>query len=84
MPDYIIYKGDTVAVYRLILEQYLETISKADRKSLFGLKVEEGATSNCGRGYQAIYSIVNDSLFLNSIIHCGELDNANTIDETAS
>lgn len=84
MPDYIIYKGDTVAVYRLILEQYLETISKADRESLFGLKPGEGATSNCGRGYQAIYSIVNDSLFLNSIIHCGELDNANTIDEKAS
>ena len=84
MPDYVIFRGDTVAVYQLILEQYLETISKANRESLFGLKFRNRATLNCWRGYQAIYSIVNDSLFLNNILYCGELDNTKSIDEGSS
>lgn len=71
-PDYVIYKGDTIPIYNLILEQYLKKIEKSDKGSLFGLKFREGASLNCWRGYQAIYSIENDSLFLKNIIHCGE------------
>ena len=72
MPDYIIYKGDTIPVYNLILEQYFQKIRKPDNGSLFGLKFRKGASFNCWRGYQALYSIENDSLFLKNIIDCGE------------
>ncbi len=80
VPDYVIYKGDTIPVYKLILEQYFQKIEKSDKGSLFGLKFREGASFNCWRGYQAIYSIENDSLFLKNIIDCGEWP----IDQTAS
>lgn len=80
VPDYLIYKGDTIPVYTLILEQYFEKIQKSDKGDLFGLKFREGASFNCWRGYQAIYSIENDSLFLKNIIDCGE----NKIDLQAS
>jgi hypothetical protein len=63
-PDYIIYKGDTLATYTLILEQYFQLQEKADQGKLFGLSFRDGATFNCWRGYQAIYKIDNDSLFL--------------------
>ncbi|MDP2059303.1 MAG: hypothetical protein Q8J97_06165, partial [Flavobacteriaceae bacterium] len=72
IPDYEIYKGDTIPVYNLILEQYFQKIEKSDKGSLFGLKFREGASFNCWRGYQAIYLIENDSLFLKNIIDCGE------------
>lgn len=79
-PDYLIYKGDTIPIYTLILEQYFEKIQKSDKGDLFELKFREGASFNCWRGYQAIYSIENDSLFLTNIIDCGE----NKIDLQAS
>src|SRR5690606_13425185 len=44
-------------------------------EQLFGLAFRDGATFNCWRGYQAIYKIENDSLFLVDIINCGELRN---------
>lgn len=84
LPDYIIFKGDTIPVYNLILEQYFEKIEKSDQESLFGLNFREGASVNCWRGYQAIYIIENDSLFLKDIIHCGELYGNNLIDKEAS
>ncbi|WP_179320182.1 hypothetical protein [Winogradskyella helgolandensis] len=80
VPDYIIYKGDTIPIYNLILEKYFQKIEKSDKGSLFGLKFREGATLNCWRGYQAIYLIENDSLFLKNIIDCGE----RKIDQLAS
>ena len=73
VPDYIIYQGDTLPVYNLILEQYLSAINKPDQGSLFGLKFRGSGSLNCWRGYQAIYQIENDSLFLSYIINCGEL-----------
>jgi hypothetical protein len=84
LPDYVIYKGDTIPVYNLILEQYFKTANKPDQGSLFGLKFRDGASFNCWRGYQAIYSIENDSLFLNEIINCGELYNDNSINHADS
>ncbi|PIX09846.1 MAG: hypothetical protein COZ75_04655 [Flavobacteriaceae bacterium CG_4_8_14_3_um_filter_34_10] len=41
MPDYVIYKGDTIPVYNLILEQYFEKTEKSNNGDLFGLKFRE-------------------------------------------
>lgn len=87
MPDYIIFKGDTIATYNLILEQYLQRHDTTKTEQLFGLSFRnstDGSISfNCWRGYQAIYKIDNDSLFLVDIINCGERRNG-TIDKVAS
>jgi hypothetical protein len=80
MPDYLIYKGDTLSVYNLILEKYFEKNHQLDQGSLFGFKFRDGASFNCWRGYQAIYKIDNDSLFLCNIISCGERFNHKSID----
>ncbi len=80
LPDYLIFNGDTIPVYSLILEQYLEKINTPNQGDLFGLKFRGGASLNCWRGYQAIYSIENDSLFLKNVIDCGE----RKIDQKAS
>lgn len=82
-PDYIIYKGDTLATYTLLLEQYFQMQGEAEQGKLFGLSFRDGATFNCWRGYQAIYKIDNDSLFLVDIISCGERRNGK-IDKVAS
>ena len=73
MPDYIIYGKDTIATYNLILEQYLQGQDTAKTDKLFGLSFRNGSSFNCWRGYQAIYKIENDSLFLVDIIDCGQL-----------
>ena len=87
MPDYIIYKGDTIATYNLILEQYLQRHDTTKTEQLFGLifrnSTDGNISFNCWRGYQAIYRIDNDSLFLVDIINCGERRNG-TIDKIAS
>lgn len=75
LPDYIIYKNDTIATYNLILEAYLQK-NNPNQDKLFGLSfggpqnLDMGITVNCWRGYQAIYKIENDSLFLSGIIEC--------------
>jgi hypothetical protein len=74
LPDYLIYKNDTIPIYRLILEEYLNKNAN-DQGNLFGYKFRDefgGGSVNCWRGYQAIYEISNDSLFLKHIISCGE------------
>lgn len=86
LPDYVIYKGDTLATYTLILEKYFQKQGKADQGELFGLSFRDGASLNCWRGYQAIYKIDNDSLFLADIIHCsertvGEIDKAASVEK---
>ncbi|TCC87429.1 hypothetical protein [Pedobacter hiemivivus] len=73
LPDYIIYKNDTIATYNLLVEQYLQKYEHVDREQLFGLSFRDGGSFNCWRGYQAIYKIENDSLFLADIIDCGSL-----------
>lgn len=72
MPDYIIFGKDTIATYNLLLEQYLQKQDTARLEKLFGLAFRDGASLNCWRGYQAIYKIEHDSLFLVDIINCGE------------
>lgn len=83
LPDYIIFKGDTIATYTLILEQYFQKQDKAKQAKLFGLSFRDGASLNCWRGYQAIYKVENDSLFLVDIIYCGER-RSGKIDKAAS
>lgn len=75
MPDFIIYKKDTIATYNLILEKYLQKKDTANTNTLFGLSFRGNSSFNCWRGYQAIYKIENDSLFIVDIINCGELIN---------
>lgn len=75
MPDYIIYGKDTIATYNLILETYLQKLDSTKTDKLFGLSFRDGSSFSCWRGYQAVYKIENDSLFLVNIINCGELRN---------
>lgn len=78
-PDYLIYKNDTIPTYNLLVEQYLQKIKKDDGR-LFNLSFRNsvdgfsGTSPNCWRGYQAIYKIENDSLFVTNIIECHSLD----------
>jgi hypothetical protein len=75
VPDYIIYRKDTIETYNLLVEQYLQNYDTTKTNKLFGLSFRSGSSTNCWRGYQAIYKIENDSLFLIYIINCGELRN---------
>lgn len=77
IPDYIIYKKDTIPTYNLIVENYLQSLNPNEDK-LFGLSFRNsteglGTSLNCWRGYQAIYEVENDSLFVKHIISCFEL-----------
>lgn len=72
-PDYIIFEGDTFATYNLLLEPYLQKLDITEVPQLFGLAFRQSASLNCWRGYQAIYLLENDSLFLVEIIDCGAL-----------
>ena len=82
VPDYLIYKQDTIPTYNLLVEQYLQT-HKEDNGRLFNLSFRNsidgqlGSSLNCWRGYQAIYKIENDSLFVSAIIDCHSLKNKN-------
>ena len=88
VPDYIIYKGDTIVTYNLILEKYLQSQEKIASDKLFGLSFRSsdngGFSTNCWRGYQAIYKIQNDSLFLVNIINCGDFYGKKEINSAAS
>jgi hypothetical protein len=75
VPDYIIIKGDTIPTYNLLLESYLQKLDTVEAQRLFGLAFRDGASFNCWRGYQAIYMLQGDSLFLVDIITCGALRN---------
>jgi len=75
MGDLLIYKNDTTQVYRLILEQYFKQAGYTDNGQLFGFSFRgDGmqASTNCWRGYQAMYKVEHDSLFLIHILRCGE------------
>lgn len=82
VPDYIIFKNDTIPTYNLIVEQFLQQKEK-DNGQLFGLSFRNsvdgslGTSFNCWRGYQAIYKFENDSLFVIDIINCHSIKNFN-------
>lgn len=65
IPDYLIYKGDTVAIFSNPLEQYFEWTGKRELIDFVGC----GSTA-CWRGYKAIWELKNDSLFLRQITSC--------------
>jgi len=65
VPDYLIYKGDTVAIFSNPLEQYFERTGKRELIDFVGC----GSTA-CWRGYKAIWELKNDSLFLRQITSC--------------
>lgn len=81
-PDLLIYNGDTTGIYNLLLEKYFNQIKKYDdvEGKLFGLNFREGASFNCWRGYQAIFRIEDDSLWLEQITSCNEYFYTDSID----
>jgi len=60
VPDYLIYQGDTVAIYSNPLEQYFRLNNNHDIPDF----KSECSSSGCWRGYIAYWTLRNDSLFL--------------------
>jgi hypothetical protein len=60
IPDFLIYKGDTLSIYANPLESYFDSISRPD--SIFE-KYGYNSTA-CWRGYIGYWELRNDSLFL--------------------
>jgi len=60
IPDFLIYKGDTLSIYANPLESYFDTHPRPD--SLFDYN-----STACWRGYIGYWEIKNDSLFLMEI-----------------
>ncbi len=68
-PDILVDGNDTVAIFCNPLEQYLD---KKNKRKFCSEKLNWTSTA-CYRGYQAIWTIQNDSLFLLKVrIGCGE------------
>lgn len=65
VPDYMVYKGDTVAIFSNPLEQYFEQTGKRELIDFVGCW-----STACWRGYKAIWELKNDSLFLRQITSC--------------
>lgn len=66
IPDYIIYKQDTVPLFANPLEQYFTLVGNREIPDFNG---GCGSTA-CWRGYKAIWELKNDSLFLRQIAPC--------------
>jgi len=62
VPDYLIYKGDTLMLFSNPLEQFIKNQQLPD--SLFRNRLR---LSSCARGYIAYWELKNDSLFLTKI-----------------
>lgn len=64
-PDLVIYKGDTLSLYACPLESYMndELITP---KNLFGSRIGLCST-DCWRGYIAIWEIIDNKLYLKEI-----------------
>lgn len=61
--DLLIYKGDTIAVYPFLLDSLLyndDTFFEENKKIRL-------SSTACWRGYQAVFEVKNDSLFLQKI-----------------
>ncbi|MFC0878831.1 energy transducer TonB [Saccharicrinis sp. FJH2] len=61
IPDFLIYKGDTLSIYANPLESYFDTHPRPD--SLFDYN-----STSCWRGYIGYWELKNDSLFLINIL----------------
>jgi hypothetical protein len=73
-PDLIIYKNDTIPTYNLLIEKYLREKFIDDELTKFSFKGELIPLS-CWRGYQGVYEVVDNKLYLLGMIDCGGLRN---------
>jgi len=80
-PDLLIIENDTIPIYHLPLEIYLKkhepNYINQVRKPETGFLI----SFNCWRGYQGVWKIKNDKLYLIDIISCGfkEFDNSKEV-----
>lgn len=65
VPDYLIYDGDTIALFSNPLKTFLD---KNEIEEIPGLA--ECSSTACWRGYVALWELKNDSLFLAGIQSC--------------
>lgn len=77
VPDYLVYKGDTIAIFSNPLEKYFELTGKRELIDFVGC----GSTA-CWRGYKAIWELKDDKLYLVQVTSCHkscglEIKNAN-------
>ena len=65
VPDFLIYKGDTLAIFTNPLEKYFDQTGKRELIDFVGC----GSTA-CWRGYKAIWELKGDDLYLIKITSC--------------
>ena len=68
MPDFLIYKGDTLRVFGFPLEEHpkIKALNrKISKRDYYGC-----GSSACGRGYMVEWSIIDDQLYLTGIDLC--------------
>ncbi|MFC6999131.1 hypothetical protein [Rufibacter roseus] len=63
VPDLLLIGKDTIFLYSFPLENFLE-------HRPFGFTSDSLRSTNCWRGYQAIWRLVNDTLYLERIRRC--------------
>jgi hypothetical protein len=70
VPDYLIVKNDTIPIFFLPLEEYLQ-----ENKSSYLNKILQDTArfipQNCWRGYQAVWKLENNKLYLVDLKSCG-------------
>jgi hypothetical protein len=64
MPDLLVYQGDTLLLQANPLEQWLDQLP--ERPAEFS----SASATNCWRGYQAIWQLENEQLYLVRIVCC--------------
>jgi hypothetical protein len=65
VPDYLVYKGDTLAIFSNPLEKHFEQTGKRELIDFVGC----GSTA-CWRGYKAIWELKGDKLYLVQVTSC--------------
>lgn len=75
IPDYLIFKGDTIPIFSNPLEKHLKANNITTLTGLVGCN-----STNCWRGYKAIWHLENDSLYLVRITSCCESKSENDAD----
>lgn len=71
--DRLVYKGDTIAIYPFILDEYIENCP--DNEQIYNnIKSSLLASTACLRGFIALFEIRNDSLFLQKAYGKADVD----------
>ncbi|MFI1742858.1 hypothetical protein [Thalassobellus sediminis] len=65
VPDYLVYKGDTLAIFSNPLEKYFEKTGKRELIDFVGC-----VSTACWRGYKAIWELKEDKLYLIQVTSC--------------